>query len=129
MEASDADDSERSAKRQRILDEASQAEPDSSVEAALDLPIPFPGAAEVGCSSLTWSSICPELQQRVMHLLDAHRQLLKVKALSNMRDDIDLNQAAELGIQVLRAEGDKVLLGVFDVPAIQPYLTIAPKGL
>jgi hypothetical protein len=91
--------------------------------------LPYPGA--VGFSEEVWNTMCLEVQQRVTKLFEAESKLIAVKALSNMRADIDQKDAAMFDIKVLLASDSehKIQLGVFDVPALENFFEInAPKG-
>jgi hypothetical protein len=90
--------------------------------------LPFPGAAKVRFSEEVWLEMCQSVQVRVTGLIEALEELKKVKVLSNMRSDISVDEAKELGIKVLHSESDKVLLGAFDVPDVIKIIESPPKG-
>jgi hypothetical protein len=110
------------AKELQLMEEAKQLPETGS--------LPYPGATKVGFNEEVWNTMCLEVQERVLKLLQAESQLTAVKALSNMRGDIDQKDAAKFGIKVLLARGRKILLGVFDVPALENVVDLnAPKGI
>ena len=88
--------------------------------------LPYP--VNAGFSQGVWAAMCLEVQQRVLDLRQAESKLAAIKALSNMRADLEEKDAAKFGIKVLHARDGKVQLGVFDVPDVDTFLGSPPKG-
>ncbi len=72
--------------------------------------------------------MCENVQERILLLISFRRQFAQVKALCNMRASITEEVATDLGIEVLHAADGKVLLGVFNVPALDGIIESVPKG-
>ncbi len=90
--------------------------------------LPFPGEREVGFEEKAWLDMCSEVQERILLLISSRRQFAQVKALCNMRASMSEAVATDLGIEVLHAADGEVLLGVFNVPALDGIIDSAPKG-
>jgi hypothetical protein len=90
---------------------------------------PFPVAANVGFGEDVWAAMSEHVQQDVLQLMEARKALAGVKALTNMSAKMTPEQAKALGITVLHAEGNRVLLGTFSVHANISNVSTAPKGL
>jgi hypothetical protein len=82
--------------------------------------LPYPGAlaVKIGLNEDVWAIMSQHVQERVLQLLKSKEILGAVKALSNMRADIDVEDAAKFGIEVLHSRDGKIQLGFFDVPSI-----------
>jgi hypothetical protein len=69
-----------------------------------------------------------DAQEQTGRLVAMRKSLAGVKVLMDMKPDMDEKQAEAAGVTVLHAVDGKVLLGVFDVAAVDSKITAGPKG-
>ena len=89
----------------------------------------MPYNADFGIDKDMWDVMSQDAQVQAGRLVAMRKSLAGVKLLLCMQPDMDEQQAKAAGITVLRVVDGKVVLGVFDVPAIDSNITVAPKGV
>ena len=88
----------------------------------------MPYNAAFGIDKNLWDTMSQDTQVQVDRLVAMRKSLAGVKLLLGMQPDMDEQQAQAADVTVLRVVDGKVVLGVFDVPAIDSVITAGPKG-
>lgn len=88
----------------------------------------MPFSPALGIDKDLWEVTSEDAQAQVLRVVNIRRHFAGVAMLHDMRTNMTAEGAERNGVSVLHAADGKVLLGVFDVPAVDHSITGAPKG-
>lgn len=89
----------------------------------------MPYNANFGIDKDVWDVMSQVAQVQASRLITMRKSLKRVKLLLGMQPHLNEQQANAVDITALRVVDGKVVLGVFDVPAIDSTITTGPKGV